>query len=268
MTGDAGSSAAVSMPTRLEALRGAIAAAFPAGLTPVANHAHELTYEVPADRLLEMAAAFRDHPDLKFEMCMDVCGVDFLEHGRAEWKTEAATSSGFSRGVARRSTLPGDIGTNPDAPGAASFTLPAGRRFAVVYHLLSISHNQRVRLRVFCPDDTQPMVDSVAELWAGADWFEREAFDLFGILFKGHPDLRRLLTDYGFIGHPFRKDFPLSGNVEVRYDPEKGRVVYQAVSIEPRILVPKVIRHDNRYDAALTNAAVAAPDGKPGAANG
>jgi NADH:ubiquinone oxidoreductase subunit C len=158
----------------------------------------------------------------------------------------------------------------------------AGRRFAVVYHLLSIAHNQRVRLRVFCADDAQPMVDSVTDIWAAADWFERETFDLFGILFKGHPDLRRLLTDYGFIGHPFRKDFPLSGNVEVRYDPEKERVVYQPVTIEPRILVPKVIRHDNRYDPALTNAtvtaaaptaaastaaapagAVAAPSGKP-----
>jgi NADH-quinone oxidoreductase subunit C len=116
--------------------------------------------------------------------------------------------------------------------------------------------NQRLRLRVFCPDDDAPMVDSVTDIWAGANWFEREAFDLFGILFKGHPDLRRLLTDYGFIGHPFRKDFPLSGNVEVRYDPEKGRVVYQPVTIDPRVLVPKVIRHDNRYDPALTNATV------------
>jgi NADH-quinone oxidoreductase subunit C len=119
---------------------------------------------------------------------------------------------------------------------------------------LSISLNQRLRLRVFCPDDEQPMVDSVTDIWAGANWFEREAFDLFGILFKGHPDLRRLLTDYGFIGHPFRKDFPLSGNVEVRYDPEKGRVIYQPVTIDPRVLVPKVIRHDNRYDPQLTNA--------------
>jgi NADH-quinone oxidoreductase subunit C len=133
-------------------------------------------------------------------------------------------------------------------------TQAPGRRFAVVYHLLSIVLNQRLRLKVFCADDLQPMVDSVTSVWASADWFEREAFDLFGILFKGHPDLRRLLTDYGFIGHPFRKDFPLSGNVEVRYDPEKARVVYQPVSIEPRVLVPKVIRHDNRYDPALSEA--------------
>ena len=232
-------------PTRVEILAAAVARVFPEGLTPVAGHTGELTYEVTADRLLKTAEAFRDHADLKFEMCMDVCGVDYLEHGRAEWKTDDATASGFSRGVAR--------GHAPAGDG------PSGRRFAVVYHLLSLAHNHRVRLRVFCPDDTQPMVDSVTGIWASADWFEREAFDLFGVLFRGHPDLRRLLTDYGFIGHPFRKDFPLSGNVEVRYDPEKGRVVYQPVTIEPRILVPKVIRHDNRYDPALTNAPVAGP---------
>ena len=143
--------------------------------------------------------------------------------------------SGFSRGVARGMTSGGD-----ERPG---------RRFAVVYHLLSIANNQRLRLKVYCEDDEQPAVDSVTGVWASADWFEREAFDLFGVMFRGHPDLRRILTDYGFIGHPFRKDFPLIGNVEVRYDPEKRRVVYQPVTIEPRVLVPKVIRHDNRYNA-------------------
>jgi NADH-quinone oxidoreductase subunit C len=237
-------------------LRAAIAREFSGGVHAVAGHTGELTYEVPADGWLDVARGFRDHADLGFEMCMDVCGVDYLEHGRAEWKTESATSSGFSRGVARKGTL--DVG---GLAGAANLGPAPGRRFAAVYHLLSIAHNHRVRLRVFCPDDTQPMVDSVAGIWAAADWFEREAFDLFGILFRGHPDLRRLLTDYGFIGHPFRKDFPLSGNVEVRYDPEKGRVVYQPVTIEPRVLVPKVIRHDNRYDPALTNAALAPPAG-------
>jgi len=244
------SAAAVAEPTRLESLGHAVARALPDQLRSVANHTGELTYEVAAEGLLEAALVLRDDPELKFEMCMDVCGVDYLEHGRAEWKTQDATSSGFSRGVAR--------GPEIDAPVAA------GRRFAVVYHLLSISLNQRLRLRVFCADDAEPMVDSVGGIWAGVDWFEREAFDMFGILFKGHPDLRRLLTDYGFIGHPFRKDFPLSGNVEVRYDPEKGRVVYQPVSIDPRVLVPKVIRHDNRYDPALTNAPVATT-GKPNA---
>jgi NADH-quinone oxidoreductase subunit C len=185
-------------------------------------------------------------------MCMDVCGVDYLQHGRAEWKTEHATLSGFSRGVARGMSSGGD-----EVPS---------RRFAVVYHLLSIARNQRLRLKVYCADDAYPAVDSVTGVWASADWFERETFDLFGILFKGHPDLRRLLTDYGFIGHPFRKDFPLSGNVEVRYDPEKRRVVYQPVTIEPRTLVPKVIRHDNRYDPALTNAPVHATSIEPAAA--
>jgi NADH-quinone oxidoreductase subunit C len=245
MSVDPANAAAVEAPTRLDSLASAVERALPEQLRRVANHAGELTYEVDAERLLQVAAALRDAPQLKFEMCMDVCGVDYLEHGRAEWKTEDATSSGFSRGVAR---------ANPGKDKA-----PAGRRFAVVYHLLSISHNQRLRLRVFCPDEAEPMVDSVTGIWASADWFERETFDMFGILFKGHRDLRRLLTDYGFIGHPFRKDFPLSGNVEVRYDPEKGRVVYQPVSIDPRVLVPKVIRHDNRYDPQLTNAPVAAP---------
>lgn len=239
--------AAAAAPTRLQILAGAVALALPDLGHPVANHTGELTYEVAADRLLHVAMVLRDTADLKFEMCMDVCGVDYLEHGRAEWKTRDATSSGFSRGVAR---------ANPSEDVVAP-----GRRFAVVYHLLSISLNQRLRLRVYCADEAEPMVDSVAGIWAGADWFEREAFDMFGILFKGHPDLRRLLTDYGFIGHPFRKDFPLSGNVEVRYDPEKGRVVYQPVSIDPRVLVPKVIRHDNRYDPQLTNAPVG-PNGK------
>jgi NADH-quinone oxidoreductase subunit C len=237
-----GITAAVATPTRLEALAQAISLGVPGKLTSVVNTTGELTYEVAAGELLATAALLRDAPDLKFEMCMDVCGVDYLQHGRDEWNTQSATSSGFSRGVARAAPRVGEL-----APG---------RRFAVVYHLLSISLNQRLRLRVFCADDEAPMVDSVTGIWAGANWFEREAFDLFGILFKGHPDLRRLLTDYGFIGHPFRKDFPLSGNVEVRYDPEKGRVIYQPVSIDPRVLVPKVIRHDNRYDPQLTNAPV------------
>jgi NADH-quinone oxidoreductase subunit C len=242
MSAEPGIAAAVATPTRLETLRAAIARTLADKLIGVPNHTGELTYEVPAEALLATATALRDAAELKFEMCMDVCGVDYLAHGRDEWNTETATSSGFSRGVARSGQRVGK--------------LVPGRRFAVVYHLQSISLNQRLRLRVFCADDDQPMVDSVTGIWASADWFERETFDLFGILFKGHPDLRRLLTDYGFIGHPFRKDFPLSGNVEVRYDPEKRRVVYQPVSIDPRVLVPKVIRHDNRYDPQLTNAPV------------
>ncbi len=253
MSVDAGTPAAVAEPTRRELLSQAVGRALPEKLHLVANHTGELTYEVPAGLLMEAATVLRDAADLRFEMCMDVCGVDYLEHGRAEWKTQSATVSGFSRGVERGAARESGLASGVE-DGAA-----AGRRFAVVYHLLSISLNQRLRLRVFCPDDEQPMVDSVTGIWAGADWFEREAFDLFGILFKGHPDLRRLLTDYGFIGHPFRKDFPLSGNVEVRYDPEKGRVVYQPVTIDPRVLVPKVIRHDNRYDPLLTDAHVTTP---------
>ena len=238
MSADPGIPAVAVAPPE-NVLSAAITTALP-GLTAVPNHTGELTYEVAADQLLTVAKTLRDTAGLKFQMCMDVCGIDYLQYGVAEWTTQSATSSGFSRGVARSELHAGEV-------------VP-GRRFAVVYHLLSISLNQRLRLKVFCADDGQPMVDSVTAVWASADWFEREAFDLFGILFRGHPDLRRLLTDYGFIGHPFRKDFPLSGNVEVRYDPEKGRVVYQPVSIEPRVLVPKVIRHDNRYDPQLTNA--------------
>jgi NADH-quinone oxidoreductase subunit C len=243
MSGEA-SSAAAAPSSRLERLRAALEAALAGQVTVLASHAGELTCEVHPAQLLAAARTLRDGDGLKFEMCMDVCGVDYLEHGRAEWKTQNATLSGFSRGVAR---------------GWSGAGAEPGRRFAVVYHLLSVSLNHRLRLRVFCEDDGLPALDSVSGIWASANWFEREAFDLFGILFKGHPDLRRLLTDYGFIGHPFRKDFPLSGNVEVRYDPEKGRVVYQPVSIEPRTLVPKVIRHDNRYDPQLTNAPVQPP---------
>ena len=196
----------------------------------------ELTLEVAPVDLLEVARVLRDDPALRFELLMDVCGVDYLEYGRDQWRTLSSTRTGFSRGVASDEPV-----EHPHA----------GSRFAVLYHLLSITHNVRLRLRVYCADDEQPSVDSLTSVWASADWFEREAFDLYGILFKGHPDLRRLLTDYGFIGHPFRKDFPLIGNVEVRYDPDKRRVVYEPVSIEPRTLVPKVIRDDHRYEPAL-----------------
>lgn len=199
--------------------------------------AHELAYETDAAQLLPVCRTLREREELGFEMLMDLAGIDHLHYGRDDWETSDATRSGFSR--ARMTTrAPPD----PAAPG----------RFAVVYNLLSVSCNQRLRLKVRCPDSGEPVLDSVAEVWASANWFEREAFDLFGILFRGHPDLRRILTDYGFIGHPFRKDFPLSGNVEVQYDPERQRVVYRPVSITPRVLVPKVIRHDNRYDPALS----------------
>jgi NADH-quinone oxidoreductase subunit C len=202
---------------------------------PYPSLPEELALEVSSTELLAVARTLRDDPQLSFEMLMDLAGVDYLDYGRAEWRTSSATASGFSRGVNR----------------AAPHTHPGQGRFAVVYQLLSIHHNRRLRLRVWCEEHEDPMVDSVTGIWASADWFEREAFDLFGILFRGHPDLRRILTDYGFIGHPFRKDFPLIGNVEVRYDPQLKRVVYQPVSIEPRTLVPRVIRHDNRYSPVL-----------------
>jgi NADH-quinone oxidoreductase subunit C len=168
----------------------------------------ELTLEIRRDQLHKVARRLRDDNLFRFEQLIDVCGVDYLSY-RAE---------------------------SPHGPRP-------GPRYAAVYHLLSVSRNQRLRLRAFL-DDALPVVDSLVDLWPSANWFEREAFDLFGIVFEGHPDLRRLLTDYGFIGHPFRKDFPLSGHVEMRYDPEKGRVVYQPVSIEPRINVPRVIREE------------------------
>jgi NADH-quinone oxidoreductase subunit C len=198
--------------------------------------ATELACECDPGSLLEVCRTLRDAEDLRFEMLMDLAGVDYLHYGRDEWQTESATRSGFSRGRLAPAAAP-----DPAAPG----------RFAVVYNLLSITRNQRLRLKVKCADAAEPVVDSVVGVWASANWFEREAFDLYGILFRGHPDLRRILTDYGFIGHPFRKDFPLSGNVEVQYDPDRQRVVYQPVSITPRVLVPKVIRHDHRYEPAL-----------------
>ena len=194
----------------------------------------ELCYEVQPASLRQVCLALRDSPELRFEILVDLAGIDYLDYGTTEWKTLSATASGFSRGVSHTPRRPHD-----------------GARFAVAYNLLSITNNQRLRIRARCEDAEDPLIDSVVDIWPGANWFEREAFDLFGILFTGHPDLRRILTDYGFIGHPFRKDFPLIGNVEVRYDAEKQRVVYEPVSIEPRTLVPKVIRDDNRYDPAL-----------------
>ena len=166
----------------------------------------ELTLAVRAADLLSVADALRDHPALKFEQLIDLCGLDYRDYGNGRHD---------------------------------------GLRYAVVYHLLSVSSNHRLRLKVFATDDEFPVVDSVVGNWPSANWFEREAFDLFGIMFPGHPDLRRILTDYGFIGHPFRKDFPLSGFVEVRYDPDQKRVVYQPVSIEPRETVPRVVREAN-----------------------
>jgi NADH-quinone oxidoreductase subunit C len=166
----------------------------------------EITIEVPAAEYRKVCEKLRDHPELGFEQLIDLCGVDYASYG--------------------------------DAPRE-------GPRFAAVLHLLSIQHNWRLRVRTFCRDDAFPVVESLVEVWPAAGWFEREAFDLYGIMFEGHPDLRRILTDYGFVGHPFRKDFPLSGHVEMRYDPEQKRVVYQPVTIDPREVTPRVVREKN-----------------------
>ncbi len=220
----------------IENLARAIEASVPQGLTRGDALEDELAYEVQPDALLEVARTLCAAEDLRFAMLVDLAGVDYLHFGRDDWETQSATKRGFSRARVARAGVP-----DPAMPG----------RFGVTYHLLSIAHNRRLRLKVRCPDTEEPTVDSVVGVWPAANWFEREAFDLYGIVFREHPDLRRILTDYGFTGHPFRKDFPLIGNVEVQYDPDRGRVVYRPVSIVPRVLVPKVIRHDNRYDPAL-----------------
>jgi len=222
-----------------ETLAARIDARFGERATRVGSICREVTYEVAPEDLLDIAVALRDEEDFLMEQLIDVCGLDYLTYGQVEWKTESATGTGFSRGVDRKPVILDESDTFDP------------RRFAVVYHLLSVRNNVRLRLRVYAGESNPPIVPSVVSIWSSANWFEREAFDLYGILFEGHPDLRRIMTDYGFIGHPFRKDFPLSGNVEVAYDAEKGRVAYQPVSIEERTLVPRVIRDDNRYSPDL-----------------
>ena len=195
---------------------------------------NEITLEVSKEQLLSICTLLRDQASFRFDMLIDVCVVDYLHYGLTEWETYSATETGFSRGVEKRvpSEDPVPVWNKP--------------RFAVVYHLLSTELNHRVRLKVF-PQGEPPIVPSVNPIWPAANWFEREAFDLFGVFFEGHPDLRRILTDYGFVGHPFRKDFPLIGEVEMRFDAKQNRVVYEPVSIEARVGTPKVIRIDNRY---------------------
>ena len=194
------------MTTRIETLTAALPAVLGEKLASVTVATGEITAVIGAADLAAALRMLRDRPELRFEMLIDLCGVDYSTYG--------------------------DVAHE-------------GPRFAVVYHLLSLANNWRVRVRVFVPDDAFPVIGSAIDIWPAANWFEREAFDLYGIVFNGHPDLRRLLTDYGFIGYPFRKDFPLSGHVEVRYDPEQGRVIYQPVSIEPREITPRVIREDS-----------------------
>jgi NADH-quinone oxidoreductase subunit C len=193
------------MSQKLDTLQGALEAAFGDKIKSLVRDRGELTLTVKAADYLAVAYALRDRPELRLEQLVDLCGVDYADYKNEPWD---------------------------------------GPRFCVVSHLLSVTHNWRLRLKVFCPDDELPGVASVTEVWNSANWFEREAFDLYGIVFEGHLDLRRILTDYGFIGHPMRKDFPVSGHVEMRYDPEKKRVIYQPVSIEPRENVPRVVRED------------------------
>mgnify|MGYP000243973103 CR=1 FL=1 len=194
------------MTQKLDILQAALQAAFGQTLKTFKRDRGEITISVAADRYLAAALQLRDDPSLRFEQLVDLCGVDY-----SDYKNQPQE----------------------------------GLRYCVVTHLLSITHNWRVRLKVFAADDDFPQVDSVNDIWGSANWFEREAFDLYGIIFEGHTDLRRILTDYGFIGHPMRKDFPVTGNVEMRYDPEKKRVIYQPVTIEPREVVPRVVREDN-----------------------
>jgi len=205
------------MTPRTAVLVETVKAALGGRIADIAAALGEVTLTIRAVDLIEAMTLLRDRPELRFEQLIDVCGVDYGSFGKAAWDGEPSVS-----------------GARP--------------RFAIVYHLLSLANNWRLRVRAFADDDEMPVIESIINIWPSANWFEREAFDLYGIVFTGHPDLRRILTDYGFIGHPFRKDFPLSGNVEMRYDPDQQRVVYQPVTIEPREIVPRVIRVENYAD--------------------
>lgn len=244
------------LDTALERLR----AAFPANAS-VAASLDLVTMDVAPEDLIETALTLRDAPELAYRQLSDLCGVDYATYGDDEWSTETDDLASFSRAVDASSIGRLTFDTTLELPKKDR------PRFVVVTHLLSIEHNARLRLRCAAPDDELPVVPSLTAVWNNANWYEREAFDLFGILFDGHDDLRRILTDYGFTGHPFRKDFPLIGNVEMRYDPVKERVVYEPVSIEPRVLVPRVIRHDARYvtgdEDAPDDGATDVPPGAP-----
>ena len=223
----------MTLHSKLESLSGELSGALGDAILATRIDRDELTLTVDPARILKVCRALKDNPRFAFTQMSDLSGVDYLTYGQADWQTQA-TSSGFSRGVAR----------NAIQAGATD-----AKRYAVVYQLMSVNLNLRLRLKAELEGE-HPRIASVTDIWPVADWYEREAFDLFGILFDGHPDLRRILTDYGFIGHPFRKDFPLEGRVEVRYDPERGRVVSQPVSIEPRTLVPRVIREESWLESS------------------
>ena len=240
------------MPSRLESLTAALQAALGDKIVSLANATGEVTIVVTAANLQAVARTLRDAPELRFEQLIDLCGVDYAAYGEEVWEGAPAVGEDSSFEELERSaahsapTVPGEAveGGRPQAAPPS----PGGKRFAAVYHLLSVTHNQRLRVRAFAPEDALPVLPSVNPVWPSANWYEREAFDLLGIVFTGHPDLRRILTDYGFIGHPFRKDFPLSGNVEMRYDPEQTRVIYQPVTIEPREIIPRTIREESYGD--------------------
>ncbi|MCC5792000.1 MAG: NADH-quinone oxidoreductase subunit C [Legionellaceae bacterium] len=217
--------------TKAEQLQQLIQQEFASEIMSLKQDCQEVTVEVDKRQVHSFLKKLREHTQCPFEQLIDLCAVDYLLYGEYDWETESASENGFSRAVERQH---------------AKSQVLSKPRFAVVYHLLSIHNNVRIRVKTFLSEDDL-IVDSVHDLWLGANWFEREAYDFYGILFNGHPDLRRILTDYGFIGHPFRKDFPLSGQVEMRYDARLRKVIYEPVDIEPRILVPKVIRSDNRY---------------------
>jgi NADH-quinone oxidoreductase subunit C len=263
--------AELAVPEPAAAFAERLRARFPDAEVAVTEPRGEVGIVFDAASHHDACRALRD--EFGFEQLIDVAGVDYLGYGSAEWDTNVS-SEGFSRGVEGRNVgrfrfgeQPSRMLSEPDGEGA--MPIPQ-RRFAAVLQLLSVQHNRRLRVRCFAPDDDLPVVPSVVDLWPVANWFEREAFDLLGIVFQGHPDLRRILTDYGFVGHPFRKDFPLIGNVEVRYDAEKKRVVYEPVtSVEPRVLVPRVVRDDARYATAAgeeRDLRVASPLGPAGGA--
>ncbi|MHC1479223.1 NADH-quinone oxidoreductase subunit C [Frateuria aurantia] len=233
--------------TQPQTLAVQLAARFGDGVSVTTERRETVLEVAPAD-LLAVATALRDEAEFQFQELIDLAGVDYLGYGQGEWDTNSFAGNGFSRGVTGAT-----VGRFSWAGRPHPSRRP--RRFATSVQLLSLHYNRRLRLRVYAEDDQLPLIPSLTSIWPGVNWFEREAFDLFGIVFEGHPDLRRLLTDYGFVGHPFRKDFPLIGNVEVRYDANQQRVVYQPVSIEPRVLVPRALRNDSDLEQAQAESA-------------
>jgi len=241
------------MSTDASALAAHLSARLGGKIAGVHEWRGETVVDVLPENWLAVAQALRDSDEFHFEQLIDVSGIDYLSYGETEWDTTDVSATGFSRGVEGESAGRFSWQSRPRASSGQ-------KRFAVAVQLLSIRNNQRVRMKGICDDDSLPIMPSLASLYPVANWFEREAFDMYGIVFEGHPDLRRILTDYGFVGHPFRKDFPLIGNVEVRYDEKLGRVIYEPVtSVEPRVLVPRTIRHDSRYDQAQAEAVANTP---------